>query len=130
MYNLMLLVGTEMLGYGLAGLCRRWLVYPSDMIWPEALQTVTFLNTMHRDKNEPVGRWTISRYRLFFWSLLALFCYSFIPQIFSFFEQLPILTMIWPQSKTVNLLFGTKTGLALLPLTLSYQTVITFLGMP
>jgi hypothetical protein len=129
MYNFLLLVSTEMLGYGLAGICRRWLVYPSDMIWPSALQSVNFLNTMHRDKNEPVGRWTISRYRLFFWSLLAMFLYSFIPQLVTFFKKLPILTMIWPKSKTVNLIFGVEQGLNLLPLTLSYQTIIAFLGM-
>ena len=129
MYNFLLLVSTEMIGYGLAGMCRRWLVYPSDMIWPGVLQSVTLLNTMHRDKNEPVGRWTISRYRLFFYSLLAMFAYSFIPQFLSFFQKMPILTMIWPKSKIVNTLFGVELGLNLLPLTLSYQTAVAFLGM-
>jgi hypothetical protein len=117
-----------MLGYGLAGLCRRWLVYPSDMIWPSVLQTTTFLNTMHRDKNEPVGRWTISRYRLFFLSMGGMFLYSFLPQLIPFLSKMDFITPIWPESKIVNTLFGENNGLALLTLTLSYQTIITFLG--
>lgn len=37
--------------------------------------------------------------------------------------------MIWPKSKIVNTLFGVELGLNLLPLTLSYQTAVAFLGM-
>ena len=121
-------MGTQMIGYGLAGVCRRWLVYPSDMIWPSVLQTSTFLNTMHRDRNIPVGRWTISRYKLFFVAFVGCFVYSFFPQFIDFFSHMDILTLIWPTSKIVNLLFGMHRGLALLPLTLSWQTVVAFLG--
>ena len=128
LYNFLLLNGTEMIGFGLAGICRRWLVYPSDMIWPRVLQSSTFLNTMHRDKNVAVGWWTISRYKIFFISMIACFGYSFLPQFIPFLDKMDILTMIWPKSKIVNTLFGVNHGLALLPLTLSWQTVVTWLG--
>jgi hypothetical protein len=98
------------------------------MIWPSVLQTTTFLNTMHRDKNEPVGRWTISRYRLFFFSMGGMFLYQFLPQFIPFLSKMDFITPIWPQSKIVNILFGETNGLALFTLTLSYQTIITFLG--
>jgi OPT oligopeptide transporter protein len=117
-----------MIGYGFAGLCRRFLVYPADMIWPSVLQTSTFLNTMHRDRNPPAGRWTISRYRLFFVSMACMFAYCFLPTLVPFVSKMNILPMIWPESKIVNTLFGMKNGLCLLPLTLSYQTAIAFLG--
>jgi hypothetical protein len=123
-----LLIGSQMIGYGIAGICRRWLVYPGDMIWPLQLQASNFLNTMHRDKNPPVGRWTISRYRLFFLAMIACFGYSFLPHFIPFLSTIDIFTMIWPKSKIVNLLFGRKLGLALLPMTLSWQTVIAWLG--
>ena len=128
-YGALLLVTTEMLGYGLAGICRRWLVYPSDMIWPAALQTSTFLNTMHRDKNNPVGRWTISRYKLFFVAIGAIMAWQLLPQFIPFFEKTDIASQIWPDSKIVNLLFGYRNGLGLLPISLSYQTIIAFLGI-
>lgn len=121
-------MGSEMIGYGFAGLCRRWLVYPPHLIWPSVLQTSNFLNTMHRDVNNPVGRWTISRYNLFFIAALGCFGYSFLTQLVPFLSNLEILPMIWPKSKIVNTLFGPRQGLALLPMTLSWQTVICWLG--
>jgi len=125
-----MLVGTEMIGYGLAGICRRWLVYPAEMLWPSTLADCAFLNTLHRDKNYPVGSWTISRYKLFFVAMVASFGYAFLPQFLGFLGEVQIFTLIWPKSTIVNTLFGMKRGLALLPLTLSYQTAIAFLGSP
>ena len=128
MYGFLLCLTTEMLGYGFAGLCRRWLLYPKDMIWPSQLSTSAFLNTMHRDKNPRANGWTISRYHLFFLSLVAMFGYSFLPQLVPALSGLNLLPMIWPQNKIINCIFGLHTGLAFLPLTLSYQTVVAFLG--
>lgn len=117
-----------MIGYGLAGICRRWLVYPAEMLWPSTLADCTLLNTLHRERNYPVGMWTISRYKLFFIAMIACFGYSFLPQFLGILEVVQIFNLIWPKSATVNTLFGVKQGLALLPFTLSYQTVVTFLG--
>lgn len=99
------------------------------MIWPVSLQTAAFLNTMHRDKNVPVGRWTISRYKLFYIALVAMFMYSFIPGFVPFFSRIDFITPSFPDNKIVNILFGTRVGLGLLPLTLSWQTLVTFLGI-
>jgi OPT oligopeptide transporter protein len=128
-YNFLLVMGSEMIGYGLAGLCRRWLVYPPDLIWPTVLQTSNFLNTMHRDVNNPVGRWTISRYKLFWIAGIGCFFYQVLPKFIPFLDSFPILPMIWPKSKIVNTLFGPENGLAIFSMTLSWQTVIAFLGM-
>ena len=98
------------------------------MLWPSTLADCTFLNTLHRDRNYPVGRWTISRYKLFFIAMLACFGYSFLPQFLKILRQIEIFTLIWPKSTIANVLFGMDRGLALLPLTLSYQTVISLLG--
>jgi OPT oligopeptide transporter protein len=130
LYNAFLIIGTEMVGYGLAGMCRRWLVYPSDMIWPMQLQTCAFLNTLHKNTNPPAGRWTISRYRLFVYALVAMFLWTFVPRFIPFLSHMDIFCIMWPKSKIVNTLFGYNWGLALLPLSLSYQTVICFLGTP
>ncbi|KAI8842547.1 OPT oligopeptide transporter protein-domain-containing protein [Chytridium lagenaria] len=39
---------TQIFGYGLAGLCRRFLVRPSAMLWPGNLSIVALLNSLHR----------------------------------------------------------------------------------
>lgn len=36
-YQLMLVISTQMFGFSLAGICRRFLVWPSSMIWPATL---------------------------------------------------------------------------------------------
>jgi hypothetical protein len=58
----------------------------------------------------------------------GMFLYSFLPQLIPFISKMNFITPIWPQSKIVNILFGHKEGLALLSMTLSWQTIVTFLG--
>ncbi|KAI9351104.1 OPT oligopeptide transporter protein-domain-containing protein [Zopfochytrium polystomum] len=38
---------TQLFGYGLAGLCRRFLVRPAAMLWPGNLATVALLRSLH-----------------------------------------------------------------------------------
>ncbi|KAJ3331689.1 hypothetical protein HDU76_002491 [Blyttiomyces sp. JEL0837] len=56
---------TQCFGYGLAGLCRRYLVRPVAMIWPNNLSTIALLNSLHVSSNSD-GKGGMSRYR-FFW---------------------------------------------------------------
>jgi len=46
-FEILLLMTTQMIGFGVAGLCRRFLVWPSAMIWPQNLVFCTLLNTLH-----------------------------------------------------------------------------------
>lgn len=61
--------------------------------------------------------------------MVGMSLYSILPQLIPFLAGMNIPAMIWPQSKIVNTLFGLRKGLALLPLTLSYQTLVIFLGI-
>ncbi|KAJ3218186.1 hypothetical protein HDU67_006448 [Dinochytrium kinnereticum] len=57
---------TQISGYGLAGLCRRYLVRPAAMLWPSNLSIVALLNSLHNiptkafededEDNRPVPR--------------------------------------------------------------------------
>ncbi|KAI8852066.1 OPT oligopeptide transporter protein-domain-containing protein [Chytridium lagenaria] len=40
-------INTQIVGYGLAGLCRRYLVKPSKMVWPTTLSVCAMLNSLH-----------------------------------------------------------------------------------
>lgn len=43
------------LGYGTAGLCRRFLVYPTHAVWPTSLVTIALNSTLHSEKaDEPI----------------------------------------------------------------------------
>ena len=44
-YQLLLVISTQMLGFSLAGVCRRFLVWPSSMIWPATLVNAALFST-------------------------------------------------------------------------------------
>ncbi|KAJ3094362.1 hypothetical protein HDU96_001716, partial [Phlyctochytrium bullatum] len=46
-------VGAQMIGYGMAGLCRRFLVRPAAMLWPANLSLVAILTSLHAGKEHP-----------------------------------------------------------------------------
>jgi hypothetical protein len=55
-FELLLQLAMQLTGFGLAGLCRRFLVWPASMVWPQNLVLCTLLNTLHgRDEQVPQG---------------------------------------------------------------------------
>ncbi|KAF4625046.1 hypothetical protein G7Y89_g13120 [Cudoniella acicularis] len=49
---IMLLLSSQLLGYGMAGVLRKSLVYPTKMLWPSILPLNSLIETLHRDKSE------------------------------------------------------------------------------
>jgi hypothetical protein len=77
-YQIMNSFGINFVGYGLAGLTRRFLVYPAAAVWPSSLSTVALNKAFHTDENEavpgPFGRiYRISRQKFFLLSFTAMF---------------------------------------------------------
>ena len=54
-FSVVLVMATQLTGFGLAGLCRRVLVWPASMLWPQNLVTCTVLNTLHAEEDEDRG---------------------------------------------------------------------------
>ncbi|CAI2166429.1 11728_t:CDS:10 [Funneliformis geosporum] len=48
----LLLMSTQILGYGLAGFLRKYLVRPANMIWPSNLVFASMFNTLHGNLSE------------------------------------------------------------------------------
>ena len=68
-FNLGTVLATQLTGFGLAGLCRRFLVWPASMVWPQNLVACTLLNTLHaEDDLETNG---LSRYRYYVMASVA-----------------------------------------------------------
>lgn len=69
-YMILLVFSTQLLGYGAAGLTRRFIVYPAAMIWPQTLVTTSLFNTLHSKEGDVLDKmnangWTMSRYKFF-----------------------------------------------------------------
>lgn len=126
--NLLLILTTQMLGYGMAGILRRYLVYPAAMIWPANLVTVALFNTLHRREELGPGVWT--RQKFFAVFLIISFCYYWIPAyIFPVITSLTLLCYIDPSSIVLSQLTGSH-GLGIGVVALDWNTITAFLGSP
>jgi len=77
-FEILLILATTLTGFGLSGVCRRYLVWPTSMIWPQNLVSCTLLNTLHEE--DDTGQKTdISRYRFFVYALAGTFLWTFFP---------------------------------------------------
>jgi hypothetical protein len=71
-----------MLGYGIAGLLRKTLVYPSNMLYPSNLPTASLLENLHRDRKS-----TEKKMRVFYIAFVVLFVWQVFPQYISKFSE-------------------------------------------
>ncbi|GFP53391.1 glutathione transporter 1 [Trichoderma asperellum] len=129
-YQLLLTISTQILGYGFAGMARRFLVRPSGMIWPGTLMSAAMFSTLHKQENKPANGWTISRWKFFYivWTCASLF--YFLPGLLmpalSYFN---VITWFAPKSVVLANLFGVSSGLGLFPMTFDWAQ-ITYVGSP
>lgn len=77
-YQILGAIGINFVGYGLAGLTRRFLVFPAAAVWPATMSVVALNKAFHTEENQavkgPFGRlYTLSRIRLFVYAFAAMF---------------------------------------------------------
>ncbi|OTA03224.1 OPT family small oligopeptide transporter [Trichoderma parareesei] len=134
LFQILLTISTQSLGYGIAGVMRKYLVYPASMIWPGNLASVTMMNAMYEsgDETDPTvfgGRFP--RYTWFGLVTAASFVYYFIPGWFAqFLSVFAFPTWMAAQSPVINQLFGGYTGLSLIPITFDWSQVSGYIGSP
>ncbi|THV06162.1 OPT superfamily oligopeptide transporter [Dendrothele bispora CBS 962.96] len=137
-FSLVFVLATQLTGFGLAGLCRRFLVWPASMVWPQNLVACTLLNTLHAeeeydDPSAPASAAAyrgITRYRFFMWTTIGAFVFFFFPGFI--FQALSIFSFIcWaaPNNVPVNQLFGVYSGLGMSLITFDW-TQISWIGSP
>lgn len=54
-YQILLVMSSQIIGYGLAGIARRFIVYPATAVWPGILPVLALNRSFHDDKNEPAN---------------------------------------------------------------------------
>ncbi|KAL4947343.1 OPT oligopeptide transporter protein-domain-containing protein [Aspergillus filifer] len=121
----------NLMGYGLAGLARRFLVYPSFCIWPRSLVTVALNQSLHEDGSEAVPGpfrrlYNMSRYRFFLLAFASMFVWFWFPDfIVSALSLFNWLAWIAPSNFTLTAITGLQTGLGFNPLpTFDWNVVI------
>ncbi|TQV99949.1 small oligopeptide transporter, OPT family [Cordyceps javanica] len=134
LFQLLLTISTQSLGYGIAGVMRKFLVYPASMIWPQNLVSVTLLNAMYEQSGAPdrkVLGGSMPRLKWFALVSAGSFFYFFIPGFFArFLSVFAFPTWFAPDNAVVNQLFGGVSGLSLLPITFDWTQVAGYIGSP
>ena len=98
-HSMLWIMGCQFMGFGFAGLCRRFLVIPAAMWWPDCLSTVALFVSFHENENQGEARYKISRYKFFWISCMLMFLYSWIPEFFlSALQLVSFLCFFGPKS--------------------------------
>jgi OPT family oligopeptide transporter len=122
-YQLLLVISTQVIGFSLAGVCRRFLVWPSSMIWPATLVNTALFNTLHSTYGRP-EKGHMSRERFFFIAFLCSFLWYFLPgYLFTALSVFSWVCWIRPNDKMVNALFGYNHGLGMGFLTFDWSMI-------
>lgn len=134
LWQLLFGITTLCTGYGLAGLARRFLVWPAAMIWPANLVNATLFYALHdHSPSDPrrTNGWSIGRYKWFLIVFVGSFVWYWFPGfIFQGLSWFCWLTWIYPDNLVVNQLFGGYSGYGLLPMSLDWSIISGYLGSP
>ena len=120
--GIFLILSTQMLGFGVAGILRKTLVYPSKMFYPANLPTASLLENLHRDKGE-----TQKKMRVFYIAFAVLFVWQAFPTyIMPVLSGVSIFCLTNQHSLMVTNIFGgsmANEGLGLLALSFDWNMI-------
>ncbi|KAK9482682.1 OPT oligopeptide transporter protein-domain-containing protein [Lipomyces starkeyi] len=118
----------QFFGLGLAGILRRWAVYPSKAVWPTILSTLQLNKTLLLpETKKKINGWTISTYRLFWTVMCGTLVYFFIPDyLFTALSTFNWMTWIAPKNKNLAFVTGSRIGAGFNPITSFDWSVINY----
>ncbi|KAL3643307.1 OPT superfamily [Castilleja foliolosa] len=120
---------TQMLGYGWAGIFRKYLVDSPYMWWPSNLVQVSLFRALHEVEIRRKGG--LTRLQFFIIVLVSSFSYYIIPNyLFPSITALSFVCWIWKDSVTAQQLGSGLHGLGLGSFAFDWSTVAGFLGSP
>lgn len=125
-YMVMLTLSSTFMGFGLAGLSRAFLVYPSKFVWYGVLPTIALNRTLVESQpRRNIHGWKLTRYEFFGIFFICSFLWYWVTNYFfqalSFFDW-P--AWIAPNNVSLQAITGFSDGLGLSPLpTLDWNNI-------
>ncbi|KAF8885196.1 OPT oligopeptide transporter [Infundibulicybe gibba] len=111
-YQWMVVMSTQLIGFSIGGVARRFLVQPPSMIWPANLVTCALFNTLHAQSYAGIATW-----------------YLFPGYIFQALSYFSWVCWIAPNNVPVNQMFGYVHGLGMSLITFDWAQ-IAYIGSP
>lgn len=137
-YQLLIALSTNFIGYGLAGLCRRFLVYPAYCVWPSSLVTIALNSAFHDQASEATlvpgplkSIWRMSRIKFFMVAFGAMFAYFWLPNyLFAALSYFSWTTWISPENANLARITGAYSGLGFNPLPTFDWNIVSYVVDP
>ncbi|KAG8369169.1 hypothetical protein BUALT_Bualt15G0123300 [Buddleja alternifolia] len=131
----LLIITTQVLGYGWAGLLRKYVVEPAHMWWPSTLVQISLFRTLHEKDNENVdengNNRQMSRSKFFLIALVCSFLWYLFPgYLFQTLQSISWVCWVFPHSVTAHQIGSGFSGLGIGALTLDWSAVASFLFSP
>ncbi|KAJ1920439.1 hypothetical protein H4219_001276 [Mycoemilia scoparia] len=133
--SVLLMLTTQVLGYSISGLARRFLVYPAAMIWPTTLVQVSLFRAFHDVKplhDSTTGRRRMTRTLFFGLVFLASFIWYWVPgYLMTVLSMFPFLCLVAPNNLIANQLGDGLSGLGMFSFTLDWSMISNgYIGSP
>ncbi|GAU51476.1 hypothetical protein TSUD_413650 [Trifolium subterraneum] len=126
---ILLMLTTQVLGFGWAGLFRKYLVEPAEMWWPSNLVQVSLFSALHEKSKRPKG--ATSRTQFFLLVLISALAYYVLPgYMFSMLTSFSWICWIGPKSIFVQQLGSGMRGLGIAAFGFDWSTISSYLGSP
>ncbi|KNC97645.1 OPT family small oligopeptide transporter [Spizellomyces punctatus DAOM BR117] len=78
------ILASQFIGFGLAGIMRRFVVWPKQMMWPSTLSLIALFVSFHGSEKEKrlskSSRWRMSRFTFFLVAFAGAFAYTWLPE--------------------------------------------------
>ncbi|KAK2392475.1 OPT super [Trifolium repens] len=114
--SLLLVLTTQVLGYGWAGIMRKYVVEPAEMWWPATLMQVSLFRALH-EKDEK----RMSKEKFFFIAFICSFAWYVIPgYLFTTLSIISWVCWIFPNSVTAHQIGSGKLGLVYMLIPMAY----------
>ncbi|GAB2265036.1 oligopeptide transporter 6 [Dionaea muscipula] len=126
---LIVMITSQVLGFGWAGIFRKFLVEPAEMWWPSNMVQVSLFRVLHEKDARP--RYSLSRIQFFILVLVTVTAYELFPTyLFTTLTSLSWICWTAPNSVTVQQIASGQAGLGLGAFAIDWSTISAYLGSP
>ncbi|KAB1205124.1 Oligopeptide transporter 6 [Morella rubra] len=126
---LLVMLTTQVLGFGWAGIFRKYLVEAAEMWWPSNLVQVALFRALHEKEKRPKGSTT--RTQFFLLVLICSFAYYVLPgYLFVILTSFSWVCWLAPKSVLIQQLGSGLQGLGIGSFGIDWSTISSYLGSP
>lgn len=127
-YQILLMLSSQYMGFGLVAIARRFAIYEPRCIWPTLMPTLALNRALLKpEKKEIINGWKLTKYQFFSICFSIMFVYNWIPAyLFEGLSTFSWITWIKPENFNLATVCGLQYGLGFNPITTFDWNIIDY----